>query len=162
VTGVSTSPPIVTVTGPLAVLQSIDPVKGISTGEVSISDARANVVQQVELVVPQELHVEGSSTVQVTVSIAPARGEATFLVVPQARNLGADLAATFTGTVAVTLSGEMPALQALSAETIVALVDAQGLGPGLYTLPVKVTPPTGTSVVRIDPGEASFAIGPAP
>jgi YbbR domain-containing protein len=162
VTGISVSPPIVTVTGPLEVLQTIDPVQGITTGEVALGDATATVTQDVDLILPPELEVAGSSRVQVTVTITPARGEASFLVVPQVRNVGDGLVATPSGPVTVTLSGDIPTLQALTADSIVAFVNAEGLGAGLYTLPIEVTPPPGTAIVRVEPGEAGVALASAP
>ena len=162
VTGIAVSPPIVTVTGPLEILQTLDPVQGITTSELSISDATGSVTQSVELTLPPELDVSGSSQVEVTVSISAARGQASFLVVPQVRNVGDGLTATVTGPVTVTLSGDIPALQALTADSVVAFVNADGLAAGLHTLPVEVTPPPGTTVVRVEPGEAGIALGPAP
>jgi YbbR domain-containing protein len=162
VTGISVSPPIVTVTGPLEVLQTIDPVQGITTGDVALGDATATVTQDVDLILPPELGVSGSSRVQVTVTITPARGEASFLIVPQVRNVGDGLVATPSGPVTVTLSGDIPTLQALTADSIVAFVNAEGLASGLYTLPVEVTPPPGTTIVRVEPGEAGVALASPP
>ena len=162
VTGISVSPPIVTVTGPLDVLQTIDPVQGITTGDVALGDATATVTQEVDLILPPELEISGSARVQVTVTITPARGEASFLVVPQVRNVGDALTATPSGPVTVTLSGDIPTLQALTADSIVAFVNAEGLAAGLYTLPVEVTPPPGTAIVRVEPGEAGVALASPP
>lgn len=162
VAGISVSPPIVTVTGPLEVLQQIDPVQGITTSEVTIGDATATITQSVNLVLPPGLEVTGSDQVQVSVSITPARGEASFLVMPQVRNIAGGLAATVSGPVTVTLAGDIPTLQAITAESVVAFVNAEGLAAGLYALPVEVTPPPGTTVVRVEPGEAGVALGPPP
>jgi YbbR domain-containing protein len=162
VTGIAVNPPIVTVTGPLEVLQTLDPVRGITTSEVAIGDASSSVTQNVELVLPPDLEVAGSNQVEVTISITAARGQASFLVTPQVRGVGEGLTATVTGPVTVTLSGDIPALQALTAESVIAFVNAEGLAPGLHALPVEVTAPPGTTVVRVEPGEAGVALGPAP
>jgi YbbR domain-containing protein len=162
VTGISVSPPIVTVTGPLDVLQTIDPVRGITTTDVALNDATATVTQEVDLILPPELEAAGSSRVQVTVTITPARGEASFLVVPQVRNLDDALVATPSGPVTITLAGDIPTLRALTADSVVAFLNAEGLGSGQHTIPVEVTPPPATAVVRVDPGEATVTLGPPP
>jgi hypothetical protein len=100
--------------------------------------------------------------VKVTVSIGPARGEATFRVVAQVRNVGPGLALSPTEPVTVTLAGDIPVLQTLTPEAIVAFVDAQGLGPGLYALPLQITPPAGTTVIRSEPGELGIALSERP
>lgn len=164
VTGVAVEPRIVTIVGPLDILQSIDAVRGIQTEEVSITDERADVQRTVQLVLPSGVRMQqgAPNTARVTISIRPARGEATFRVVPQVRNVGAGLALSPTDAVTVTLTGDIPALQALTPEAIVAFVDAQGLGPGLYALPVQITPPAGTTVVRSEPGELGIALTERP
>jgi YbbR domain-containing protein len=158
VAGISVDPSVVTLTGPLEELQSLDAIAGISTGEVAIGDARATFTRQVALTLPAGIGVIGSNQVLVTINIAPARGEATFLVAPQVRNVGDGLAVTPGGSVLVTLSGDVAALQALSPESIIALADAQGLEAGLHIVPLAVTPPSDTTVVRVDPGEFGIAL----
>jgi YbbR domain-containing protein len=162
VTGIAIDPPLVTVRASLAVLQSIDPVAGIPTSEISISDARSTIVQEAELRLPPDSSVLGSIQVTVTVTIAPVRGEVSFLVVPQIRNVGDGLAVTPAGSIVVTLSGDLPTLQAITAESIIVVGDAQGLGPGLHVLPIQVTPPAGTAVVRVEPGELGVALAARP
>jgi len=158
VTGIAVDRAVVTVTGSLPVLNSIDAIAGISTSEISISDARASVVQQVELSLPGDTGVLGTNQVLVTITITPARGEVSFLVVPQVRNVADGLAVTPAQSVLVTLAGDLPALEAVTAESITIIVDAQGLGEGLYVLPMLITPPAGTTVVRVEPGELGIAL----
>jgi YbbR domain-containing protein len=162
VTSVVVDPPIVTLTGPLDVLQSIDAVEGVGTAEVVIGDARATVTRTVEIALPTGLGVIGSNTVLVTVAISPAPGEIAFLVVPQVRNVADGLVVTQAAPVFVTLSGDAPTLQALTPESIVVVADAQGLGEGLFTLPMTVSAPPGTSVVRVEPGELGIALTARP
>ena len=127
-----------------------------------IGDARATVTRTVEIALPTGLGVIGSNTVLVTVAISPAPGEITFLVVPQVRNVADGLVVTQAAPVFVTLSGDAPTLQALTPESIVVVADAQGLGEGLFTLPMTVTAPPGTSVVRVEPGELGIALTARP
>jgi YbbR domain-containing protein len=162
ITGVAVEPAVVTVTGPLAVLQSIDPIAGVTTTEVPIDDARTTVTRPVDISLPAGLGVFGSTQVIVTVSIAPARGEASFLVVPQVRNVGEGLVVTQAEPVFVTLAGDIPALQSLSPESIIAVANADGLGEGLHTIALEVTPPTGTGIVRVVPSELGIALTARP
>ncbi len=160
VTGISVDPPIVTVSGPLGELQSLDPIAGIATEEIALGDARATVTRTVDLVLPPGLTVAGSDQVTVTINIAPARGEVSFLVVPQVRNVGEGLVVTPSGAVFVTLSGDVPTLQAITPESIIVVADAQGLAEGLHIVPLQVTPPGGTTVVRVEPAELGIALTP--
>ncbi len=156
--GVGVEPALILVTGPLDVLQSIDAVKGISTEEISIADARADVVRAVQVVLPAGTAVRGSASVKVTISIRPARGEATYSVAPQIRNVASGLALTPPQAVSVTISGDLPVLQAVAPASIIVTADAQGLAAGLHALPLQVTPPAGTSVTRTDPGQIGIAL----
>ena len=162
VTGVLVEPAVVVLTGPLEILQSIDPLRGVPTEEISIADARDDVVRDAQLVLPDGVRAQSNDTVRVTIAVTAARGEVSFLVTPQVRNVGAGLTATPAGAVTVTLSGEVPVLQTLSPQSIDVSVNASGLGPGLYSLPVEVTPPGGTTVSRIEPAEAGVALAASP
>jgi YbbR domain-containing protein len=160
---ISVEPAIVIVSGPLDVLQSIDAVRGIQTSEISVTDARSDVQRTVQLTLPSGVRLQaGTAPVRVTVSIKPAIGEAAFRVVPQVRNIGAGLALTPPDGVTITLAGDLPTLDALTPEAIVAFVDASGQGAGLVALPLQVTPPAGTTVIRTDPGEVGIALTTRP
>jgi YbbR domain-containing protein len=160
--GVSIEPRLVVVTGSLDVLQSIDALRGISTEEISIAGERDDVTRSVGLILPEGARAEGVDAVRVSVDVRAAQGEFSFGVVPQVRNLGDGLIASVSGSVIVTLAGDVPALQVLSPADLGAFVDADGLGPGLHLLPVQLTPPAGTNIVRVDPGEIGVGLGPAP
>lgn len=162
IVGVSVNPAIVEVTGPADVVASIDAVQGLPTGEVSIDGSRSDVVRTVPVTVPNGVTLQGSPNVEVTVTIRAARGEATFQVVPQIRNLGSGLAVTIAQPLQITLAGDIPTLSALTPEAISAIADAQGLGPGLYALQVQITPPPGTTVVRVEPPQLGVAVTARP
>jgi YbbR domain-containing protein len=160
VTDVSVSPPLVTVTGTLEVLQSIDAVRGVLTEEVSIADARDDVRRTVQLQLPEGARLQGNPTIEIEVVIGAAPGEFTFLVVPQIQNIGDGLVATPSEPVAVTLAGDVSVLEQLTAQSIVVTADAGGLGEGLHVLPLQVTPPGNTSVIRVEPGQLGVALNP--
>jgi YbbR domain-containing protein len=158
--GVTADPRVVVVTGPLEVLQSIDALRGITTGEISIADARDDVIRAVPLNVPEGVTVRDVDSVRVNVDIVPARGEYSFRVVPDVINVGGGLVATPAGPVTITLTGDVPVLETIAPETIVAVVNAAGLQAGLYALPVEVTAPPGTAIVRIEPLELGVSLSP--
>ena len=116
------------------------------------------MIRTVEIDLPAGATVPGSSSVSVTIDILPARGEFSFRVVPQIRNMANGLALTPAGPITVTLIGDIPVLEDLTAASIVATIDAQGLREGLYALPVLVTAPPGTTIALVDPRELGVAI----
>jgi YbbR domain-containing protein len=162
VTSVSVLPSIVTLNGPLDVLQSIPATRGVTTDPIALGEAQSSISREVNLVLPEGVAASSGGQVLVTITIEPARGEAAFLVVPQIRNVGDGLTATISGAVLVTLSGDVPTLRALTPESITAFIDAQDLEAGLHVVPVQVTPPVGTTIVRIDPAEAGVALAGSP
>jgi YbbR domain-containing protein len=142
------------------VLQSIDAVRGVLTEEVSIADARDDVRRSVQLQLPQGARLQGNPTIEIEVVIEPAPGEFTFLVVPQIQNIADGLVATPSEPVAVTLAGDVSVLEGLTAQSIVVTADAAGLGEGLHVLPLQVTPPGNTTVIRVEPGQLGVALNP--
>lgn len=160
IVGVTSDPRLITLTGPLDVLQSIDAVRGIATEEIAIADARSDVVRQVQVTLPQGVRAQGSSAVRVTVGVRPAQGELTFRIAPQIRNVGAGLVVSSTDPVSVTLSGDVPTLQAVTPETITVIGDAAGLPAGLHAIPLQLTPPAGTTLVRAEPATLGVALVP--
>jgi YbbR domain-containing protein len=158
VTDVTVQPPIVTISGTLEVLQSIDAVRGVLTEEISIADARDDIRRTVQLQLPAGARVQGNPTIEVVVNIEPALGEFTFLVVPQITGVASDLVATPAEPVAVTLTGAIPVLRELSAQSVVVTANVQGLGEGLHVVPLQVTPPGNTTVTRVEPGELGVAL----
>lgn len=156
--GATIDPRFVTVTGTLEALQAIDSLKGLSTEEISITGARDDVIRTVAIVVPEGTTISGPATATVTIDIAPAGGVFSFRIVPQIRNVGPGLSAVAASPITVTLAGDVPVLDTITAESITASVDAQGLGPGLFALPVEVTPPAFTSIVSVQPGTLGVAL----
>jgi YbbR domain-containing protein len=160
IVSVTVRPAIVTITGTVEVLQSIDAVRGVLTEEISIADARDDVRRTVQLQLPAGARVQGNPTIEVEIVIDPAQGEFTFLVVPQILNVEDALVATPAEPVAITLTGEVSVLSALTAQSIVVTANAGGLGAGLHVLPLEVVPPGNTQVVRVEPQELGIALTP--
>lgn len=160
--GVSIEPRLVTVTGRLDVLQSIDALRGISTEEISIADARDDIVRSVGLILPEGVRTQQDGGVRVNIDVQPAQGEYRYVVAPQVRNVADGLALTAADPVTVTLSGDVPVLASIRPEAITVFADAEGLGEGLYALPVEVSAPPGTTVVGVEPAELGVALTARP
>ncbi len=158
--GIAIDPRLVIVTGPLDVLQSIDAIRGISTAEISVADARDDVVRTVELELPDGARIQGTNDVRVTIDIAPARGEFQFRVVPQVRNVADGLVMTQAEAIIVTLAGDVPVLDAITGSSIAVSANAEGLGAGVYRLTYEIAAPAGTTVVRSEPADMGLALTP--
>ena len=155
VAGISIDPRFVTVRGPLEALQSLT---SLTTDEISLADARDDVVRTVSIQVPDGVTLEGVPTARVSIDIAPVQAEFAYRVIPEAINVGDGLVVVPAEAVVVTLTGDVPALDAIQPDSIIVEVDVEGLGPGLHLLPVEVTAPAGTTVRTVDPGELGVAI----
>jgi YbbR domain-containing protein len=158
VTSVSVQPPFAVITGAIEGLQSLTTV---ATDEVDIDGATSDVVRAAKLRLPTGLAVSGSDTVTVRVSISPARGEITLGLTPNVENLEPGLRAEVAATlVEVRVAGEIPVLRSLSPSSLVAVVDASGLGAGQHDLPVQVTAPPGVQVVGVEPSTVPVTLSP--
>ncbi len=162
IASVSVEPGIVRISGPVDVLQSINAIAGIPTEDVSVDGATAGVITQtVGLKVPPGAQVQGASQVTVRVTIAAVTGERLFEVVPEVRNVAPGLKSTLaTPVVRLVLQGEVNILNALSPADIPVFLDANGLDAGLHLLEVRVQPPTGTSIISIEPPLIGIALSP--
>jgi YbbR domain-containing protein len=156
--GTTIDPRFVTVTGTLEALQAIDSLRGLSTEEISISEARDDVIRTVAITLPEGTRIDGSAQARVTIEISPAGGVFSFRVQPEIRNVEPGLIAMAAGPITVTLSGDVPRLDTLTADAIEASVDASGLGTGLFALAVTITPPQGTQVASVEPATLGVAL----
>ena len=159
VTSISVEPPFVVITGTIEALQSLTTV---ATDEVDVDGAASDVVRAAKLRLPQGLTVAGSDTVTVRVSVSPARGEIMLGLTPAIKGLEPGLRAELATTlVEVRVAGEIPVLRALSPTSLVAVVDASGLGEGQHVLPVQVTAPPGVQVVGVEPTTVTVTLSRA-
>ena len=160
VTAVQVDPPTVVVTGPPEVLESIDATAGIETEAVSIDEAKADVIRTVALRLPVGIRIE-QPVVTVRVSIAPARGQFSFLVAPQVIDVLSELRATLApATVQVVLSGPVPDLNEIDVAELVATVDLADLEAGEHLVPVVLEAPPGTTLISITPAEIEVTLRP--
>ncbi len=158
VTDIQADPPVVSLSGLPELLQNLDAVGGVPTASFSIDGATDDVIHSVPLQLPEGVRVDDPE-VTVRVSIAPARGQYGFSVVPRVANLASGLSARLVpSTVQVVLSGDVPTLARVDPESIAVTLDAAGLGVGNHLLPVRVQPPSGTTVVSVAPVEVRVAL----
>ncbi|MFQ6019444.1 MAG: YbbR-like domain-containing protein [Dehalococcoidia bacterium] len=155
--GVTVEPPLVTVFGSA---QALSDLSAVSTSEVSVADASADVVRAVALDLPEGVTLAGGGEVRVTARIAPALGREAFQVTLAVENLGNGLriANVPLPALVVTLSGELPTLQSLRPGDIGAVLDLGGLDAGKHAVKPKVEPPSDVRVVSLAPARVTVEL----
>jgi YbbR domain-containing protein len=158
--GVQVDPPTVALAGPESRLRT---ATAATTDPVSVSGATGPITAVVAISpMDPELRLREPRDARVTVTIVPesSLNAKTFPARPvAARNLGAGWTAIATPSqVSVTLriSAGLPA--GVDERRVVPYVDLVGLGPGQYTLPVRVDPAPEFSVTAISPTAVSVQI----
>lgn len=160
VSAIEIEPALVTVTGPAAIFQTIDPVAGITTAPVSIDGASADVVRTVAVQLPEGATVDQE---QVTVRVVITRTAAalTFEVSLNVTNAGPGLTPTVDqALITVSLSGPLSLLAGVSATNILVEADVGGLGAGVHTVEVDVSAPSGLTPVLVSPSEVTVNLTP--
>ena len=106
------------------------------------------------------LRLATPQTARVTVAIVPALVERTLASVPvRLRNVTPELRAYVRPSVtAVFVRGTSDVLSTLAADGIDVYVDVAGLGPGRYTLPIRVAPPQNVEIIRTQPAAVSVTV----
>ncbi len=156
VTAVEVDPAFVSVSGSLEVLQSIDT---LTTENVTVDGAESDVVRSVRLRLPEGARVANGEEVVVRVRVGPAQGESAFTVAVKTSGAEAGVLATVVpSTVSVTVAGEMPVLQTLTADEITVTVDLSDLSPGTHRLAPVVELPAGLELVGVDPVEVVVTV----
>ena len=158
VESVTTEPKDVEIIGPETAVRD---TKQAITEPVLIEGATGTIRESVTIGTPSSaarLRVPRSA--RVVVEIVPIRTERTFVRVPvRMQNLRPGLTARSTPTlIAVTARGAEDVLAGLSADDFETFVDLSGLGPGRYTLAVRVAEPSGVAVVRTEPSQVEISI----
>ena len=158
VSAVRVQPVTVVIAGPRDALQAID---GVATADVSIAGAKANVTADAKLVLPDGVTVEGSSTVNVQVTITALTGSTTFTVgVVLTGTSSAFDYALGTGSVLVTLTGPIATLSTVSGASLQATANVSGLGAGSHAVALRVTVPSGLRLGTISPSQVQVTITP--
>jgi len=166
VSAVAVSPSVVSVQGTIEALQGL---AALTLAAVDIEGSGEGEVRRVvALQLPQGVRAPDQPSATVVVTVAPVEGSLRLSVVPEAVGVPVGLVARFdVESVGVVLRGPLPALNALTAGDLRAIVDAAGLpagsadaagGPGVE-LPVDVQAPDGVKVVTVQPPVLSVTLG---
>ena len=148
IVGAVTSDPVsVQVVGPSG---AIERLTAAITESVSVAGATGRVTETVNVGVEDpavRLREPVSATVTVDVLVGPVEWAVAGIPVHERRGGSPGVAVA---EVAVFLRGPR-ALRSAAAEAFDASIDSAGLPPGVFELPVQVTPPTGITVIRVEP-----------
>ena len=158
ITRITIDPPAVTVRGEPAAIGTVDHV---DTGPADVTGLTADRAFNVGLLLPQGTSLFRTTGSTVTVSVAPLVGTRPFpLVAVQAINLASiQVGDTDPQTVSVVLAGQVPALAALTAAQVQAVVDAAGRQPGsVSTADVSIRVPAGITVQSVQPTRVTLTI----
>jgi YbbR domain-containing protein len=162
---VSVNPSIVTVTGSPGVLREIPGY--LETAPVEVSNASADVVARMPLVLPEgvSLPLAGSQGVTVTVNVTAIESKLTLQSELIIQGLSPGLKATPSPRVVdVTLSGPLPKLDTLKPENVQVTLDLFDLPSGTHKVVPTAIAPEGIKVESILPDtiEVEISIAPTP
>lgn len=112
----------------------------VETAAIDVNGATADVGVRATLALPDGVSVLNNDPVDVRVSVTPILGGQTVRRKVTVQGLRAGLVATISPeAVDVIVSGPLPNLQNLPPETASVVLDAAGLGPGVYPLRPRIT-----------------------
>jgi YbbR domain-containing protein len=137
----------------------------LETTPIDISDASADVVERVTLVVPEGVTVLGEQSVLVSVGVTAIESSLTVQREFVIQGLQPGLKATPSPEVVdVILSGPVPKLDALKPEDVQVILDLFDQQQGTYKITPKVVVPEGLKTESILPDtiEVEIVIGPQP
>jgi len=154
---VTAAPSVVEVVGPESRLNELT---AATTDVVSIDHARATVIDEVTIgVVDSTLRLREPRQAIVQVNVTPAPLERTLNDVAVRISGGEASGVVLTPPrVAVSVRGPRAQIGTLEAASISATVDLASLGPGRYTLPVKVELPEGLGLGGVEPSVVEVRI----
>jgi YbbR domain-containing protein len=161
VTDVSVDPVIVTIYGPVDVVQA---TKGyIETLEVDIDNAKSDVDEQIGLDVPAGVSLvsEKQTSVHVHIGIQPLRGTRTVKRVPVLIGLSDVYTSTVSpDTVDILLNGPLPSLNTLTDTDVIVELDVTGLATGVHQLTPSVRVPEGITAQSVLPATVQVELSP--
>lgn len=154
----TTDPPEVEIIGPQS---AVNAAREAVTEAVSVAAASDAVTETVTVgMLDPSLRVRSARVVSVTVPIIPGPRERTFRDQPvRLHGTGSGLLAqSVPPDVLVVVRGSREGVGRIGAADVVVSVDLTGLGPGDYSLPVRVDAPGAAGVVRIEPATVQVSI----
>jgi len=152
---VSASPATVEVVGPATAVAALTEA---ITEAVSVAGATGAVTETVTIGVPDSsVRLRSPQSAKVTVDVTESPVEWAVAAIPvQIKNAGGS-AQISPSLVTVHVRGPRAA-RSSGAEAFEATVDVEGLRPGQFQVPVRVTPPARVGVVRVEPAEVRVRI----
>ncbi len=161
ITRVEVDPPIVTAFGSAELIRSLEGF--IETTPVSLNQLTESISVTARLQVPEGISVLlPAPQVQVMVHIEPIQGSITLERVVELQGTSVYSVTIAPNTVSLILSGPLPVLDRLDPNTVHAMVDVTGLGPGVHTLKVKVIVPPNLKVESAIPETLSVTLSASP
>jgi YbbR domain-containing protein len=158
VVGVAMDPFAVTVRGEERLLTTID---RIETLPIDVGGLNATKSINVALAVPSGVTLLRPTDVVVTVTVQPLAGTRSFSVAVQVLSvLPGHTAEVDVATVSVLVAGPVPALASLAPEQVIATVDANGRGQGVYAMDVAVRVPSAVTVQTVQPTRVTLTVRP--
>jgi YbbR domain-containing protein len=154
----SVNPQTMTITGGPAALGQVE---YIDLPPLDLSGAKADVTRTTKLTAGSGYSLVGDTNVEVKAVIQPLRTTEVLPIGVAIQSVPQGLEAKLSPpTVEVTISGLVPALSALKPGDVSAVVNAQGLGPGSHTLPVRLNAPGSVSLDATNPAQVTVALAP--
>jgi YbbR domain-containing protein len=144
---VAVDPPAITLFGTPDVLAAI---VAVATEPIDLQNASSNAELQTTVVMPPDTHLapEASDAVTVTLTVQAETGTRTILVGVACANVGPGLTCLpGTQQIALLLTGNVAALNAVNPADVIPLLDMTGLPAGTYQIVPDVTLPAGVSLV---------------
>jgi hypothetical protein len=158
---VTVEPQFVTLIGEPKVVQEIEGF--VETLPLDISGATGDIVERMPLDLPEQVSSAGVQGVKVTVQIEAQQGNATLLREPIIRGLSTDLYAVVSPKeVAVTLTGPLPRIRALTDEEVFVYLDLIDKGIGQHRIELAALVPEGMELLSILPEFAEVEIRRVP
>lgn len=156
VASVTVTPSVVNVEGDANDLAGLD---HLDTAPVVVSGASAELVQDVDLVLPDGVQAFGSGTVRVTVRLRPVTATRTFeaglVLVGERPDRRYELS---TDRVLVTISGPAAELDRLASTSLTLTVDVTGLDPGTKAVAVSANLTTGLTLLDVSPNPVEVTV----
>jgi YbbR domain-containing protein len=157
-TSITVEPPVVTLVGLPGVLSD---VTSVGTEPVFVDGVTEGVTADVALILPDDAQLADGvgDGVTVTIDVQPTDVTRTFAVgVGCVGAAGGVSCLPAQEQVAVTLSGPVATISALTAGDLIVTVDVTGLDPGQHALVPALTLPAGTGLVGISPGTVTATL----
>lgn len=154
--GVMVEPTSVTVVGDPSALRDLS---YLTTEPINISGATSDLTVNTELELPPSVSVVRPQGIIVRAYLGASEGSQVVAVAPTVTGLSSKLsAATFPGTVQVTVAGPMPVLNTLKAQDVRVELDATGLGAGTHVLSPVAKVPEALDIVSVTPDEVTVIV----